>query len=182
MIVKESDLYRIISAITMPSTTMAPIRTYCMNCKEESTVTQQHTSMSKLLPSALVTTTIQSSSPPHDTAATTNMIHCRHCCRSVCTNCCKVRFPLDYFGKNFRIDTSVSSSSLSSNGMFQKQQQEPSSWPCCVICEKILASRREIMSHGTQPTTTTSYGSINGINDFLLESYDDQDATDRYSC
>jgi hypothetical protein len=155
MIVQESDLYRIISAITMPSTMVAPIRTYCMNCKgmtgtTTTTTTRHHPSLPKL-----------------------TMIHCRHCSRSVCTNCCKVRLPVDYFGKNFRIDPLR-------NGM-TAPPLPLLLWPCCVICEKILTSRREMMSQSTQPTTTTSYGSNGGITEFLFDSYDN-DETDRYSC
>jgi hypothetical protein len=162
----------------MPPTMMAPIRTYCMNCKTSTatTTSRRHTFMSKLIPSALVTTTTtnKASSLAHRvTGGTTTMVHCRQCSRSVCTHCCKVRLPVDYFGKNFRID---SSTSLSRN-----VTSTPQLWPCCVVCEKILTSRREIMSNGTQPTTATSYGSNGGINDFLFDSYDNDD-TDRYSC
>jgi hypothetical protein len=182
MIVQESDLYRIIGAITMPSTMMAPIRTYCMNCKTTSTAvttTRHNTSMSKLIPAALVPTTTTTNKA--SSGVTTTMVHCRHCSRSVCTNCCKVRVPVDYFGKNFRIidpSTVSLSRNVTSTGSSTPQQL----WPCCVVCEKVLTSRREIMSNGTQPTTATSYGSNNGgINDFLFDSYDNDD-TDRYSC
>ena len=152
MIVKESDLYRIIGAITMPPTMVAPIRSYCMHCK--------------VSPSVLPSVATKSLSNP--TVAAAKMTHCRHCCRSVCTNCCRVRLPSDYFGKNFRNVSTFGSG-------------PPPLWPCCVVCEKILVARKEITSHGTQPTTTTTIGS-GSINDFLFESYDDKDDTDRYSC
>ena len=171
MIIKEADLYRIVGAITMPTKIVAPIRTYCMNCKVSTVRPTTTTSMTKLIASSLVVSSKSSPTP----GVATKLMHCRHCSRSVCTNCCKTYLPIDAFGKNFRTDPM----SFTPNG------SPPKVWPCCVVCEKILMSRKEIMSHGTQPTTTTttSYGSSGpgGINDFLFESYDNDD-TDRYSC
>lgn len=169
MIVKESDLLRIIGAISSPLKVLAPIRTYCMNCKV-STQRPSATSMTKLMPSSLVT----KSMPIHQNSTTTKLIHCQHCSRSVCTNCCKVSIPMDAFGKNPKTHLYNGSS--------------PQFLPCCIVCEKILLSQKEVTSHdGTQPTTTTtSYGSsgagqLDTINSFLFES-DDNDDADRYSC
>ena len=195
MIVQNSDLYRIMSAISKPCQIVAPIRSYCMNCQQTMAVRPTATSMSQLLlPSALlVSQTPLSTLESNATAA--KWIHCRHCSRSVCTNCCKVYLPMDSFGTNFRTDSSTLKS-LSVNGT------PPLLWPCCVVCETILTSRKEILSFGTQPTTaTTSYGgsATNGknyiggdggsssIHDFLFESsYENDDIDDhdthRYSC
>jgi hypothetical protein len=133
MVENEPDLYGILGAITT-SHQLAPTRTYCMHCK----------------------CSLRSSTHRSKTAATTTTaVHCRHCSRFVCSKCCHVCLPNDYFVKSMR---SMESSSL---------------WTC-IVCEKILTSRREVMSNGTQPTTTTSIVSYGNI------FFDDDE--DRYSC
>ena len=74
----------------------------------------------------------------------TRAIHCRHCSRLICGSCASSCLPPEFFPKNFGI--------------------REASWVCSP-CEKILSSRREEMSSGTQPTS----------------SYNDDD-DDHYSC
>lgn len=74
-------------------------------------------------------------------------VHCRNCSRLICGKCSSACLPADYFPKSFNV-------------------KEPS-W-ACKVCEKVLTARKEVMSNGTQPTS--SYGE------------DGEDEEDRYSC
>jgi hypothetical protein len=74
----------------------------------------------------------------------TRALHCGGCGRLVCGECAPSCLPAHEFPKSFEYNTP----------MF-----------VCTVCEKILASRKEDTSSGTQPTS--SYG-------------DDED--DRFSC
>lgn len=74
-------------------------------------------------------------------------VHCRSCSSLICGKCSTVCLPAEYFPKSFNV--------------------KAPSW-ACKICEKILTTRKEVMSNHTQPTS--SYG----------EDCDDEE--DRYSC
>jgi hypothetical protein len=162
MVEKESDLYRIVSAITTPQTTLAPTRTYCMNCKSLFRTTPM---TQKLFSSSNKMLKKQSS------VATAS------CSRSVCNNCCKVRLPTNYFLKS-----STGTTPPPPPTTLENHHHPPSSslWPCCIVCEKILTLKKEVMSYGTQPTTTTTISNSGDSTNFF-ESYDNDDL-DRYSC
>lgn len=70
-------------------------------------------------------------------AALARPLHCQHCGRLLCRTCCKCSLGPEYFPKSFPvIDRSC----------------------VCIVCEKILITRKEDTSSSTHPISISSVG------------------------
>jgi hypothetical protein len=86
----------------------------------------------------------------------TRALHCGHCGRLVCNACSNSCLPPEYFPQNF-------------------ETREPS-W-VCIICEHVLATRKEENSCETLPTQGTS-----SYSDGHMSSVFDDEGSERYAC
>lgn len=86
----------------------------------------------------------------------TRALHCGHCSRLICNACTNSCLPADYFPKSFDVCEA--------------------SW-VCLICEHVLANRKEDHSYGTMPTQPAS-----SFSDGQPSSLFGDENSERYAC